>query len=76
MTLSANPPIEIPLETLTPKQKWQVFDWLKHDLEAEESGPQDWHSDVLAERERMLAAGETKLISLEQFAKELREELP
>ena len=36
---------------------------------------QDWHFDVLAEREKLLAAGETELISLEQFSKELREEL-
>lgn len=75
MTLAANPPIEIPLESLSVAQKWQVFDWLKSDLEVEEIGPQEWHFDVLAERERMLAAGETELISLEQFSKELREEL-
>ena len=75
MTLAANPPIEIPLENLSPAQKWQLFDWLKTDLAVEEIGPQEWHFDVLAERERMLASGETELISLEQFSKELREEL-
>lgn len=75
MTLAANPPIEIPLETLSVAQKWQVFDWLKSDLAVEDLGPQEWHFDVLAERERMLASGETKVISFEQFAKELREEL-
>ena len=75
MTLAANPPIELPLESLSIAQKWQVFDWLKSDLAVEEIGPQDWHFDVLAERERMLEAGETELISLEQFSKELREEL-
>lgn len=75
MTLAANPPIEIPLERLSVAQKWQVFDWLKSELSVEEIGPQEWHFDVLAERERMLMAGETELISLEQFSKELREEL-
>lgn len=76
MTLVANPPIELPLEELTTDQKWQVFDWLKHDLAVSEDASPDWHFEVLADRERMLAAGETKLISLEQFARELREELP
>lgn len=75
MTFAANPPIEIPLESLSIAQKWQVFDWLRNDLAVEEIGPQDWHFDVLAERERMLAEGKTELISLEQFAKELRKEL-
>ncbi|MFZ2276543.1 MAG: hypothetical protein WAW39_02045 [Prosthecobacter sp.] len=75
MTLSANPPIELPLESLSLAQKWQVFDWLKSDLAVEEIGPQEWHFDVLAEREKMLATGETELISLEQFSKELRGEL-
>jgi len=78
MTLASNPPIELPLETLSTAQKWQVFGWLKQDLAIDEAetGPQDWHFEVLAERERMLASGETKLISLEQFSRELREELP
>ncbi|MBN8421830.1 MAG: hypothetical protein J0L73_23135 [Verrucomicrobia bacterium] len=75
MTLASNPPIEIPLERLSLAQKWQVFDWLKSELAVEEIGPQEWHFDVLAEREKMLATGETELISLEQFSKELREEL-
>lgn len=75
MTLSANPPIELPLESLSLAQKWQVFDWLKSDLAVEEIGPQEWHFDVLAEREKMLVTGETELISLEQFSKELRGEL-
>jgi len=75
MTLASNPPIEIPLESLSIAQKWQIFDWLKNDLAVKETGPQEWHFELLAERERMLAAGETELISLDQFAKELREEL-
>lgn len=37
--------------------------------------PKDWRFEVPAERERMLATGETELISLEQFAKEVRKEL-
>ena len=51
MTLASNPPIEIPLERLSLAQKWQVFDWLKSELAVEEIGPQEWHFDVLAERD-------------------------
>jgi hypothetical protein len=75
MTLATNPPIELPLESLSLAQKWLVFDWLKSDLAVDEIGPQEWHFDVIAEREKMLATGATDLISLEQFSKELREEL-
>lgn len=75
MTLSANPPIELPLETLNADQKWRLFDWLRSNLTLDIE-PQDRHFDVIAEREQMLASGETKVISLDQFAKELREELP
>ena len=45
------------------------------DLAVDEIGPQEWHFDVIAEREIMLATGATELISLEQFSKDLREEL-
>jgi hypothetical protein len=75
MTLTANPPIDLPLETLNADQKWRLFDWLKSNLTLDIE-PQDGHFDVIAERERMLASGETKVISLNQFAQELREELP
>ena len=75
MTLDANPPIDLPLETLNADQKWRLFDWLKGDLSLDIE-PQDWHFNLIAERERMLATGETKVISLDQFAKELRDELP
>ncbi len=81
MTLATNPPIEIPLERMSFAHKLALKEALDQDLETacrteEACTPQDWHFEVLAERERRLASGETKLISLEQFARELREELP
>lgn len=74
MIIAANPPIHPPLERLTRAQKLEVRDWL--DRELEEYFPQDWHFDVLAERERQISAGEMKLIPLEQFARELEAEFP
>ena len=62
MTLAANPPIELPLETLTPKQKWQVVEFLCEDLSsnhAAEMEPPAWHADVLHEREEREARGES-----------------
>jgi len=74
MTIAANPPIELPLERLTHDQKLEVRDWLNHELA--DCAPQDWHFDVLAEREKQIASGEMKLIPLEQFARELEAEFP
>ena len=44
--------------------------------ELEEAKPQDWHFEVLAEREQQILSGEMKLIPLEQFARELEAEFP
>lgn len=71
-----NSSIEIPLEKLSPAQKWEVFEWLKKDLGVEEMGPQEWHFDVLAERERKLASGETRLMPVEEFVAEMRKMMP
>ncbi|MFN0080089.1 MAG: acyl-protein synthetase [Prosthecobacter sp.] len=76
MTPAANLPIKIPQEKLSVAQKGQVFDWLRNDLAVAEAGPQDWHFEVLAERERMLASGETRLMPLAEFIAEMRRELP
>ncbi len=72
----ANPSIEIPLETLSPVQEWEVFAWLKKDLGVDEMEPQEWHFDVLGERERRLASGETRLMPFEEFAAEVRKLMP
>lgn len=74
MTIASNPPIFLPLEGLTRDQKLEVREWL--DRELVEVSPQDWHFEVLAEREKQISSGEMKLIPLEQFARELEAELP
>lgn len=76
MTLASNPPIEIPLESLSIAQKWQVFDWLKNDLAASETGPQEWHFELLAEREKRLASGESRLMELDDFIDAMRQTMP
>lgn len=76
MILDNNPPIEIPLESLSVAQKWQIFDWLKSDLAVEAIGPQDWHLEVLAEREKRLASGEAQLMELDDFITTMRRTMP
>lgn len=76
MTLASNPPIEIPLENLSIAQKWQVFDWLKKDLSVDETGPQEWHFELLAEREKRLASGEAQLMELDDFISAMRQTMP
>lgn len=76
MILAFNPPIEIPLENLSIAQKWQVFDWLKKDLSVNENGSQDWHFDILEERERRLASGEAQLMELDDFISQMRQTMP
>lgn len=53
MTITANPPVELPLENLNPAQKWAVVQHLWADLvinNAEAIEPPAWHADVLLER--------------------------
>ena len=60
MTLTANPPIELPLEGLTAKQKWQVVEFLCEDLSsnhADEIKPPAWHEEVLRERLTKIESG-------------------
>lgn len=80
MTVAAIPPIEIPLERMTGKQKWELIQVLLEDLDkspttSEDSAVPEWHLDVLMERERNLAAGTTELLSREDFMAEVRSEL-
>ena len=56
MTLTANPPIEIPLEQLTTDQQWQVFDWLSEKL-ADAAEPPAWHEDILSKRVEKIESG-------------------
>ncbi len=76
MTLASNPPIEIPLESLSITQRWQIFDWLKNDLAVDEPAPQDWNFEPLAEREKRLASGESQLMELDDFIATVRQNMP
>ena len=76
MTLAANPPIEIPLETLTPKQKWQIVEFLCEDLSsnhADEIVPPAWHADVLREREERDVRGEAIWQDLDEAFASIRQ---
>jgi hypothetical protein len=60
MTLAANPPIELPLEKLTSKQKWEVVEFLCEDLSTkhlDEFTPPAWHEDMLRERLAKIESG-------------------
>lgn len=81
MTLATNPPIEIPLERMSLAHKLALKKALDQDLEAtcqtDAAGvPQDWHFEVLAERERRLAAGESQLMELDDFITTMRQTMP
>ncbi|MDP1590126.1 MAG: hypothetical protein Q8M07_20400 [Prosthecobacter sp.] len=81
MTLAANPPIEIPLERMSLANKLALREALDQDLQAtcqnnEAGGMQDWHFEVLAEREKRLASGESRLMPLEEFIAEMRRTMP
>ena len=81
MTLAANPPIEIPLERMSLANKLALRAALDEDLQAAAQndaavGPQDWHFEVLAEREKRLAAGASRLMPLEEFIAEMKRTMP
>lgn len=75
MTLAANPPIELPLENLTPKQKWQVVEFLCEDLSirhTDEIEPPAWHAEVLRERAEREARGEAVWQDLDEAFADIR----
>lgn len=75
MTITANPPVELPLENLTPQQKWAVVQHLWTELveNYEDSiEPPAWHEEVLKERKAMFDRGEARYIPLEEFAERVR----
>ncbi len=81
MTIAANPPIEIPLERMSLANKLALKAALDRDLETavQQSpgcGPQEWHFEVLAEREKRLATGEAHLMSLDEFIADMRRTMP
>jgi hypothetical protein len=80
MIIATTPPIEIPLERMTRAQKEALREALTQDLDdadsGEQAGPQEWHFELLAERERRLASGEANLMPLKDFLEEMRRTMP
>ena len=74
MTISANPPIEIPLEKLTVKQKWDLVQALCDDLSGPAAGEIEmpaWHGEVLEQREQRIASGHASWLPLEEAIRSL-----
>ena len=68
---------ELPLAQMTVAEKLQAMEVLWADLSeraADEAVPA-WHAEVLAERERRLAAGEERVLDWDEAKRQLRWEL-
>lgn len=78
MILAANPPIEIPLESLTGPQKWELFQTLWDDLSPhmdDEARSPDWHADVLRERLEREERGEAVWRSVDETFDRIRAQI-
>jgi hypothetical protein len=69
--------ISINLHGMTTPDKLRLMEALWQDLSADDSQviSPDWHGEVLAERDRLIASGEEKPLDWEIAKKQLREEL-
>ena len=74
MIIATSPPLEMPLELLSAKQKWDLVQTLCDDLAGcsqEDIDLPEWHLDVLQEREKRIEAGEASWIPLEDAIRSL-----
>lgn|GEM_PF-546839 len=74
VTIATTPPIEIPLELLSVKQKWQLVQTLCDDIAGypqEELDLPDWHLAVLQEREERIAKGDVSWMPIEDAIRSL-----
>ena len=77
MTIASNPPIDLPIEKLTMRQKWDLYAVLRDELEPnKEFEIPDWHLEILEEREQMFARGEVEVLSLDEVVKKLEAKFP
>jgi len=67
----------IDLHEMTTPDKLRLMEALWQDLSTNESevASPEWHGDVLAERDRLIASGEESFIDWEIAKRQLREEL-
>lgn len=77
MTIASNPPLELPIEDLSVRQKWDLYSILRNQLGiTEKIEVPDWHFEVLTEREERLKSGEATLMELDDFIAEMRSRMP
>jgi len=69
--------VELPLEQMSIAEKLQAMEALWADLSrnAPDEAVPHWHGEVLAERERRLAAGEETVLDLQEAKRRLRREI-
>jgi len=74
MTIAASPPIEIPLERLSVRQKWDLVQVLCDDISGQDATQLEmpaWHADVLEQREERIARGEASWMPIEDAIRSL-----
>jgi hypothetical protein len=69
--------VELPLAQMSVAEKLQAMEALWADLSrnAPDEAVPHWHADVLAERERRLAAGEEAVLDWEEAKRRLRRDI-
>lgn len=78
MILASSPSIDLPLESLSLRQKWDLYGLLRTQLGISDktNDMPDGHLQTLAEREARLESGEASLIELDDFVAEMRRRMP
>jgi hypothetical protein len=69
--------LDLPLAEMSVAEKLQAMEALWADLcrRAPDETTPEWHADILAERERRLAAGEETVLDWEEAKRRLRQEI-
>ena len=66
---------KIDLKQLTTLEKLRLMEALWQELSEGEVASPEWHREVLAERDRLVASGEESYVDWEVAKRQLREEL-
>jgi len=66
----------VDLQQMTVAEKLQLMETLWRDLSRENHASPAWHGEILAQRDRLTAAGEEQFVDWETAKKQLRQELP
>jgi len=78
MTIASNPPLSIPIEQMSMRQKWDLYGLLRSQLGITDKTEEipEWHFEVLEEREERLKTGEATLMELDDFIAEMHRRMP